>query len=112
MESFAENRPRTANAAGSALALLSSFLFTSINFMIKYFGPNPTDIQIVRSVVTLVILGLVCALWGQRRKANLSEELDRGAVLAMAAQGIASAAQIYLTNLSVTFIPLGECLSG
>ena len=46
MESFAERNPKTANATGSALALLSSFLFTSINFMIKFFGPNPTDIQV------------------------------------------------------------------
>ena len=101
-------RPKWGNTLGSALAFLSALFYTSQNFQTKYFEPNPSDLQFVRSVLTLLIVCLPLALSSSRRYTNL-QGLNGKTITLILIQGILTAADIYLVNLSILFIPLGEC---
>jgi len=91
---------------GWLLAVLSGILFTSNNFLVKYFTLEAVEVLMVRSSLQTLLMALIIVL--TKRSFLPAKRLDLVLVLL---QGLFTGLRILFTFSSVLYMPLGDSLT-
>lgn len=98
---------------GLVLAGISGILFTANNFLIQYFEVDSLEMLLVRSVVQVVVLGIIVASESGISEvlAEMSPERSWSVHFFVGLQAIFGAFRLYFNFTCLQYMPLGDALT-